>query len=107
MSIDEGQTFECELERVLGEAGLGTEPHDVVGRFFQFGWRSGSYHEVLFGTIQALSISDEGGLCLSVSNHRFRGSALLGILYSNDKWYALLDKKEAEPHLFEGEFYLP
>ena len=90
------ESFQAELEFELREAGLPTDPRQIVGRLYQFGCEHGSHHHILVGTVQAVEISDEGGLDLHVSSPRFWGKRLISINHSNGKWMAYVDVKPRE-----------
>jgi hypothetical protein len=129
MSLRQGQTFESELQEALRNAGLSPDPRQVIGRFYRFGCEHGSHHQILFGTIQAVQVSDEGGLDLYVSNPRFWGMKLMSLKHSNGKWMAYVDidvpqrteedfeglseeeadrliEKDIDSKFFAGEFHL-
>ncbi len=105
MSLGEHQTFESELKAELRDAGLPTNPRQVVGRHYRFGCEHGSHNHIFVGTIQAIEVSDEGGLDLYVSNPRFRGGRLISIKRSNGRWVAYVDIKPHEGELFEGSYF--
>lgn len=86
-------SFAAELESELRGASLPTDPHRIVGRLYWFGCEYGSHHHVLVGTVQAVEISDEGGLNLYVSNPRFGGRRLISITYADYAWMAYVDVK--------------
>ena len=96
MSLGQNQTFASELEAELREAGLPSDPSQIVGHLYRFGCEHGSHHHILAGTIQAIEVSDEGGLDLYVSNPRFWGERLISINHSNGKWMAYVDIKPRE-----------
>ena len=96
MSLAQNQTFEAALEAELKGAGLPPVPSEVVGRPYRFGCEHGSHHHILSGTIQAIEVSDEGGLALYVTNPRFWGERLISIKHSNSKWMAYVDIKPRE-----------
>lgn len=96
MNFAQNKTFELMLEVELREAGLPSNPSEVVGRLYRFGCEHGSHHHILSGTIQAIEVSDEGGLDLYVTSHRFWGEQLISIKYSNSKWMAYADIKPRE-----------
>ena len=96
MSLGKSQTFESELENELREAGLPLAPSKIVGRPYRFGCEHGSHHHILAGTIQAIEVSDEGGLNLYVSNPRFWGERLISMKHSSGKWMAYVDIKPRE-----------
>lgn len=98
------ESFQAELESILREAGLPTEPHKIVGRLYRFGCEHGSHHHILTGTVHAIEISDEGGFDLYVSNPRFWGERLISIKHSNGKWMAHVEI--VLRGFFEGEFQL-
>ena len=90
MSLEQ-VSFQAELEFRLREAGLPTNPRQIVGQLYQFGCEHGSHHHVLVGTVLAIEISDEGGLELHVSNPRFWGKKLISIIHSNSKWMVFVE----------------
>lgn len=92
MSI-QSASFREELELVLREANLPTDVQKIIGRQYRFGCEHGSHHHILSGVIQAVEVSDEGGLDLYVSNPRFWGERLVSIKYSNGRWTAYVDIK--------------
>jgi hypothetical protein len=96
MSLGQNETFESTLEAKLQEANLPVVPSEVVGRVYQFGCENGSHHHILSGTIQAIEVSDEGGLDLYVTNPRLWGNRLISIKFSNGKWKAYVDVKMRE-----------
>ena len=91
MSLGQNQTFASELEAELREAGLPSDPSQIVGHLYRFGCEHGSHHHILAGTIQAIEVSDEGGLDLYVTNPSFWGERLISIKRSNGKWMACVD----------------
>ena len=95
MSLEQNKTFASELEAELREAGLPSDPSQIVGHLYWFGCEHGSHHHILSGTIQAIEVSDEGGLDLYITNPRFWGERLISIKYSN-KWMAYVDAKPRE-----------
>ena len=96
MSLRQNQTFASELETQLREAGLSSVPSEIVGHLYQFGCEHGSHHHILAGTVQAIEVSDEGGLDFYVTSPRFWGKRLISIKYSNGKWMAYVDIKPRE-----------
>lgn len=96
MSLAQNETFESTLEAELREASLPSIPSEVVGRLYRFGCEHGSHHHIFSGTIQAIEVSDEGGLDLYVTNPRFWGKRLISIKHSNGKWMAYVDVKPRE-----------
>ncbi|OGG47596.1 hypothetical protein A2671_00280 [Candidatus Kaiserbacteria bacterium RIFCSPHIGHO2_01_FULL_49_13] len=93
MSLEQNQTFASELETQLREAGLPGAPREIVGRLYQFGCEQTAHHHILVGTIQAVEVSDEGGLNFYVTNPRFWGARLISITFSDGKWMAYVDIK--------------
>lgn len=79
---------------VLGHALGVLNPHHIIGSLFRFECEHGSHERQLVGTILAYEMSDEFPLLLTVSNKRFWGVALTGLVYEDGNWYAWLDKKE-------------
>ena len=109
MSLGQNETFESALETELLEVGLPTDPRQIVGRLYRFGCEHGSHHHILVGTVQAIEVSDEGGLNLYVSNPRFWGMRLISIEYGDGTWYAYVDREgelSLKIRFFEGEFQL-
>lgn len=92
MSLARNETFESALDTKLREAGLPADPSEVVGRPYRFGCKHGSHHHILYGKIQAIEVSDEGGLDLYVTNPRFWGGRLISFKqHGNGKWAAYVD----------------
>ena len=96
MSLRQIQKLESKLQNELREAGLPLAPSKIVGRLYRFRCEHGSHYHILAGTIQAIEVSDEGGLDLYVSNPRFWGERLISIMHSNGKWMAYVDIKPRE-----------
>ena len=89
------------LESTLVKAKLPLDPSEVVGGLYRFEYEGGSHHIVLCGTIQAIELSDEGGLTLYVSNPRFWGCQLLGIKYSGRRWMAKVQTDQTDSKSIE------
>ncbi|MDP1719154.1 MAG: hypothetical protein Q8L24_01875 [bacterium] len=96
MSLAKGQSFAMALVAELREAGLPTDPRQVIGRMYQFECKNGSHHHVLFGMITAIEVSDEGGLQLYVSSPQFWGDRLISFMYVADGWRAYVDVKNPQ-----------
>lgn len=96
MNFEQHQTLRFEIERELEKAELPLILNAVIGRLYKFVAIHGSHHHALSGTIQAIEVSDEGGLDLYVSNPRFWGERLISIKYCNGKWMAYIDIKPRE-----------
>ena len=92
MSLGRGETYQSVLRETLREAKFSlessAEPRKLIGLHYRFGCEHGSHHSILVGTIQAIEVSDEGGLELYVSNPLFWGEQLVSINYSGGKWLA-------------------
>ena len=78
----------------LSMAGLPRNPGKIIGRVFRFECEHGSHDRVLIGTIQAIEVSDEGGLDLYVSNPYFWGDQLISIKRGKGKWMAYVEAEE-------------
>lgn len=87
------KSFQAELESELLAVGLPTDLHQIIGRLYRFRCEHGSHDHTLVGTVQAVEISDEGGLDLYVSNPRFWGKRLISIKHSNGRWMVYVDIK--------------
>ncbi len=98
--------FQKELKEQLKESGLPIDPKKIIGRLYRFESEHGSHHDILVGTIQAIGVTDEGGLDVYVSNPRFFGARLISIKYSNDRWLAYIDEAILELRFYEGELVL-
>lgn len=93
------------IEEDLSEAGLPSDPREIKGRDYMFRAEHGSHNEILYGTVKALGISDEGGLDIYVSNPRFYGMRLISIKHTGkNEWSAFIDS--AGRKLFKGDFSL-
>ncbi len=80
----------------LSMAGLPRNPSKIIGRMYRFDCEHGSHNRVLFGTIRAIEVSDEGGLDLYVSNPYFWGDRLISIKRANGKWMAYVEAEEQQ-----------
>lgn len=94
------------LRRLLFET-LGTIDHerDVLGKHYLFECEHGSHEEVLAGTIQAISWSDEGGLQLYVTSPRFFGRPLICLRCLNGEWGAFIDLPPSK-EFYGGKLHL-
>ncbi len=80
----------------LSMAGLPRNPSKIIGRLYRFDCEHGSHDHVLIGTIQAIEVSDEGGLDLYVSNPYFWGDQLISIKRGKGKWMAYIEAEEQQ-----------
>jgi hypothetical protein len=97
--------YDEKIENEIREAGLTANP---IGRPYRFGCTFGSHHQILIGTIEAVTLSDEGGLTLHGSNRRFWGMNLVGFYWSCDKqeWAAVTDSANVESRYFPGDLVI-
>lgn len=103
MSLE--RTYDDELAFQLIEAGLPSNPDYMIELKFQFGCKNGSHHHILVGTIEAIMISDEGGLELQVSNDHFGTWPLISLYRDPDKgeWNARVDAPDPADRYYVGE----
>ena len=111
MSLRQLESFQAQLKLNLKEAGLPTDPRQVIGKLYEFECEHGSHHEILVGTVRAIGISDTGGLNLYVSSPYFFGGPLTSIMYNNGKWMAYVvskplsnDEKERAKFMADGQY---
>ena len=103
----------CEIEilekKMLGVLGASftIDPHEIIGRPYRFECADKHHRYVLFGTVQAIKLSDEGSIDLCVSNSRFWGGHLTSINFHEGKWRVYVGGDNTGPSIsFEGKFKL-
>lgn len=101
MSLGKGGAYAATTAAIT-EAGLKDMPRQLLGRSYSFVAEHGSHHEILFGTITAIGISDEVELELFVSSPSFFGCPLVSLRRSGGHWHAFA----GEAGSFEGELTL-
>ena len=80
-------------ETALAEAGQKGDSTKVINKQFIFECRSSQHQQILIGTVLALEISDEDGLCLQVSSPFFKGKKLVCLRWdiNNRTWEAIIE----------------
>ena len=91
MNIRQKEVFLDKLKHNLKKAGLPTDPRHIIGQQYWFECEHGSHNHMFVGTVQAIEISDEGGLDFYVSNPVFWGNRLISIKHANGKWMAYVE----------------
>lgn len=100
MSFGKGGVYAA-TTAAIEEAGLKDMPRQLLGKSYRFVAEHGSHHQILFGTVTAINISDESGLELFVTSPTFFGLPLVSLRRSDGNWYVCTKGSRAAS--FKGE----
>lgn len=106
MGVEQVMKFSEELKKELLAVSLPSDPRDVIGHVYLFGYEEGSHPLILAGTVTGIEISYSYGLVLRVSNSRISDMEIIGLSPNSQGDWAVMVKRGSKDLFFQGEFQL-